>query len=235
MKDKNYYTHRLIKIAKTFKNIVIIATVLYAFYVVSYVENHDYKSGLIFSLIANFIFTFIVIIVVDKNFQYSKIPDIQMNGFEVIKPSESYIKGRGDEEDIGNIKGLLRGYNFEYRKGRKVSYTEIKLFESNIEDNDFKKFLDYTFEAHGYFPTGRVVFRGYWALNKSDKKYYKINKFLVDKFGSAVYIGSKICILSSDHRVIERGVVVDLDGDYVIYRNERGINGHINHEKVAAI
>lgn len=105
--------------------------------------------------------------------------------YEIIKNSESHTGYNiPDEEWIGEIKGLVNGWQYEYQNAKgeynysSVSYVDMMPEEyANLwqtEDGLGLEWIHDTARALGWEPTGRVVFRGYAVelYDPEERDYY---------------------------------------------------------------
>lgn len=80
-----------------------------------------------------------------------------VNASDIWPTAENHI-------DLGEIPGLVRGYNIEVKKGNIVDWMSASWFYGTPEAEYNDEFHRCYFEDLGVVPTGRICFRGYGSL-----------------------------------------------------------------------
>lgn len=102
-------------------------------------------------------------------------------------PASSIWPNAEDENDLGYIAGLVRGYNIEVEKSSGATmWLSCEYIHESVETEFDDEFHRFYFKEHGWTPTGRVCFRGY-GYEKFD--HYNKEAYIekIDMTGERIY------------------------------------------------
>lgn len=109
---------------------------------------------------------------------------------DYVKASEIWETAK-DYNDLGDVMGLARGYNIEVStKDEKTHWLSCEFVFGSPEEHFNDDFHTWYYEEHGWTPTGRIAFRGYyeehWDYEEREECYREISEEEVIKMSKYI-------------------------------------------------